>query len=120
MTANSVDVTIDVHSFANVDSQKVDHFMRMQLRMLEIRNEIEMLENPVIRRTFEDVHFKVKSNNKFDQKSNIHVVTMVDTINKQMAYFDTVKRMIDTDGMGSEIVKFTPSLMVCTTLNMRF
>lgn len=93
--------------------------MRMQLRMLEIRNEIEMLENPVIRRTYEDVHFKVKSNNmatgKSDQKSNIHIVTTLDTMDKQLAYFDTVGKSIDAD----EIVKFVPSLMVRSMCNMR-
>lgn len=86
--------------------------MRMQLRMLEIRNEIEMLENPVIRKTYEDVHFKVKSNNnaadKCDQKSNVHIVTMVDTIKKQLEYFDTIGKIVGDD----EIVKFAPSLKV--------
>lgn len=90
--------------------------MRMQLRMLEIRNEIEMLENPVIRKTYEDVHFKVKSNNSTmtgegDHKSNIFIVTMMDTIGKQMEYFDAVKKMINAD----EIVNFAPSLMVRIT-----
>lgn len=100
-------------NFDHVDSEKVDHFMRMQLRMLEIRNEIEMLENPIIRKTYENVHFKVKSNNnatdKCDQKANVYVVTKADTIDKQMDYFDTVKQLIGAD----EIVKCAPSLMVC-------
>lgn len=85
--------------------------MRMQLRKIEIRNEIEMLENPVIRKTYEDVHFKAKSNNnvsKYDQKANVFIVTMEDTIIKQMEYFESVKRAIGDD----EIVKFVPSLKV--------
>lgn len=96
-----------------VDSQKVDRFMRMQLRMLEIRNEIEMLENPVIRKTYEEVHFKAKSSNdatsKYDRKSNVYVVTKPDTIDKQMEYFESVKKLIGAD----EVVKCSPSLMVC-------
>lgn len=94
--------------------QKVDHFMRMQLRMLEVRNEIEMLENPVIRRTYEEVHFKAKSPNDKatdkcgNQKSNVHIVTMMDTIGKQIEYIETVGKIVGDD----EIVKFAPSLMV--------
>lgn len=88
--------------------------MRMQLRMLQIRNEIEMLEDPGIRKTYEDVHFKAKLINsaadKSDQKPNAHIVTMVDSINKQMTYFETIKNMIGAD----EIVKCAPSLMVRT------
>lgn len=90
--------------------------MRMQLRMLEIRNEIEMLENPVIRKTYEDVHIKVKSNSnaadKSDQKPNVYVVTMADTINKQMEYFESIQKMIGAD----EVVKCAPSLLVCSLI----
>lgn len=86
--------------------------MRMQLRMIEIRNEIEMLENPVIRKTYEDVHFKAKSNNndsKYDQKANVYIVTTENTIAKQMEYFNLIKRTIG----GDEVVKCVPSLKVC-------
>lgn len=108
---NNVDV--DLTRFRSlVDSEKVDHLMRMQLRILQIRNEIEMLEDPGIRKTYEDVHFKAKSidnaADKSDQKPGVHVVTMVDSINKQMEYFETIKNMIGAD----EIVKCTSSLMV--------
>lgn len=85
--------------------------MRMQLRMLEIRNEIEMLENPVFRQTYEDVKFKTKSNNnniKYDQKSNVYIVTKEDTFDKQLVYFEAAKKIVGTD----EAVKFVPSLKV--------
>lgn len=86
--------------------------MRMQLRMLEIRHKIEMLENPGLRKTYEDVYFKAESNNgaadKSDQKPNVHIVTMVDTIDKQMEYLETIKQNIGAE----EVVKCAPSLMV--------
>lgn len=91
----------------------------MQLRMIEIRNEMEMLESPLLRKIYEEVHFKVKSNNsntKNDQKSNVYIVTKEDTIAKQMEYFDAAKKAIGAD----EVVKFVPSLKVCIgTLLMR-
>lgn len=83
----------------------------MQLRMMEIRNEIEMLENPVFRRTYEDVHFKAKANNnnvKYDQKSNVYIVTKEDSFNKQMEYFESARKLVG----DNEIVKFIPSLKV--------
>lgn len=85
--------------------------MRINLRMMEIRNEMGMLENPIFRRTYEDIHFKVKSNNnnvKYDQKANVYVVTKEDTFTKQMEFFDAAKRLIGAE----EVVKFAPSLMV--------
>lgn len=95
----------------NSDPKKVESFMRMQLRMMEIHNKIDMLENPVIRQTYEDVHFKVKSNNnnvKYDQKANLYVVTKEDTFAKQMEYFEAARRMVGAD----EVIKFVPSLKV--------
>lgn len=87
--------------------------MRMQLRMLEIRNELGMLENATMRKTYEDVYFKAKSNGAVttgngQQKSNVHIVTMADTITKQMEYFETVKKLI----AAHDLVKCSPSLMV--------
>lgn len=85
--------------------------MRLQLRMIEIRNEIEMLENPVFRRTYEDVHFKAKSNSnkvKYDQKANVHIVTKRETLNRQMEYLEAARKIIGSD----EVVKFVPSLKV--------
>lgn len=83
----------------------------MQLRMMEVRNEIEMLENPVFRRTYEDVHFKTKSNNnnvKYDQTSNVYIVTKEDSFTKQLEYFESARNVIGAD----EIVKLVPSLKV--------
>lgn len=85
--------------------------MRLQLRMIEIRNEIEMLENPIFRRTYEDVHFKAKSNSnkaKYDQKANVHIITKEDTFNRQMEYLEAAKNIIG----ANEVVKFVPSLKV--------
>lgn len=86
----------------------------MQLRLVEIRNEVEMLENPTFRRTYENLHFKEKSkNNKIrsDQKANNFIVTMEDTINKQMEFVAAVAKLIG----GDEVVKFNPSLKVVDT-----
>lgn len=97
-----------------LDQDKVEGLMRLQLRIIEIRNEIEMLENPVFRRTYEEINFKVKSNNnkmKYDQKVNVHVVTKEDTFTGQMKYLEAAKKLIGAD----EIVKFAPSLKVTTT-----
>lgn len=88
--------------------------MRLQLRMIEIRNEIEMLENPVFRRTYEDVHFKAKSNNntiKYDQKANVYIVTKKDTVTRQMEYLEAARKLIGVD----ELVEFVPSLKVKAT-----
>lgn len=83
----------------------------MQFRMMEIRNEIEMLENPVFRRTYEDVHFKAKSNNnyvKYDQKSNVYIVTNENPLTMQIDYLKSARRLVGAD----EIVKIIPSLKV--------
>lgn len=98
-------------SFCLKDPQKIEGFMRMQLRMIEIRNEIEMVENPVFRRTYEEIHFKVKSNNnniKNDEKANVYIVTNKDTFAKHMEYFEAAKRLVG----ANEVVHFVPSLKV--------
>lgn len=97
----------------HLDPQKIHHFTRMQLRMIEIRNEIEMLENPIFRRTYEDIHFKSKSNNnhvKYDQKANFYIVTKEDTFARQMEYLEAARTLVG----ANEIVKFVPSLKVRT------
>lgn len=84
--------------------------MHMQLRMMEIRNKIEMLENPVMRKTYEDVHFNTNNNVKSnDHKLNVFVVTKDDTIAKTVEYLNAAKIAIGAD----EIVKLMPSLKVC-------
>lgn len=83
----------------------------MKLRMIEIRNEIEVLENPVLRRTYEGIHFKVKSNNnntKFDEKPNVYIVNKPAAFEKQMEYFDAARKLIDAD----QTVQCVPSLQV--------
>lgn len=95
----------------SIDPEKVGCFMRMQLRLVEIRNEVEMLVNPMFRRTYEDLHFKAESKNnntKYDETANVFIVTKEDTINKQMEYLDAAKKLLGSD----EIVKFSPSLKV--------
>lgn len=97
----------------HLDPQKIHHFTRMQLRMIEIRNEIEMLENPIFRRTYEDIHFKSKSNNnhvKYDQKANFYIVTKKDTFARQMEYLEAARTLVG----ANEIVEFIPSLKVRT------
>lgn len=102
-----------------LDPQKVEDFMRMQLRMIEIRNQIEMLENPVIRKTYESINFKVKQVNNndriCDETPNVYIVTKEDTITKQMEYFDAAKKMIGAD----VVVKFVPTLMVCCLIKLK-
>lgn len=86
--------------------------MRMQLRMVEIRNEVEMLENPMFRKAYEDLHFKEKSknnNDKCNQNINTLIVTKKDNMKKMMEYFEAIEKLIG----GDTAVDYFPSLKVC-------
>lgn len=94
------------------DSEKIGHFMHMQLRMVEIRNEVEMLENPMFRKAYEDLHFKEKSknnNDKCNQNINTLIVTKKDNMKKMMEYFEAIEKLIG----GDTAVDYFPSLKVC-------
>ncbi|XP_031623409.1 protein nessun dorma isoform X2 [Contarinia nasturtii] len=93
---------------ADEDPEKIEDFLRMQLRMIQIRNEIEVLENPVLRRTYENINFKVKPNNNNDQKAKVYSVTN-GTLDRQLEYFESIRKLVD----GRESVTFLPSLKDC-------
>lgn len=87
--------------------------MRMHLRLVEIRNEIEMLENPVLRKIYEDINFNAKvikntKNASVDQKPSVYIVTKKATLQKQMEYLEVAKTLIGSD----EVVNMLPSLKV--------
>lgn len=89
----------------------------MHLRLFEIRKEIEILENPVFRKIYEDVHFnkKLVNNNKnlsVEQKPSIYIVTKKDSLPKQMEYLEAAKALIGND----DPVNMLPSLKVCDHL----
>lgn len=88
--------------------------MRLHLRLAMIRNEIELLENPIMRRTYEEIHFQPKAiANGLDvhnQKRNVNfIVTKEDTIGHQMEYLTAAKAFIDEE----KLVKITPTLKEC-------
>lgn len=85
--------------------------MRIQLRLVQIRNEIEILENPMFRRTYEEIYFTPKNSMKGPLKSlnpSNFIVTKKDTISGQIEYLDAAKAIIGTDQM----VNLLPSLKV--------
>lgn len=83
--------------------------MRTKLRLIEIRNEIEMLQNPLLRKAYEEVHFEsVDNNNAANQKPSIFIVTKKDSIAKQIEYLEAAKGLIP----NNEMVNMLPSLKV--------
>lgn len=83
--------------------------MRIQLRLVQIRNEIEILESPILRETYENVHFPTKNIAKDSSKNpRVFVVTKEDTIAKQIEYLESAKSVVAADGT----VNLLPSLKV--------
>ncbi|XP_058061847.1 protein nessun dorma [Anopheles bellator] len=65
--------------------------LKLNLRLNNIRNEIEILQNPVMRAVYEKVRFSCGTG----QSPKAYVVTQVGTIDQQLAYLEQTKAMID-------------------------
>lgn len=86
--------------------------MRLHLRLVIIRNEIELLENSEMRKIYEEINFHPMGNTNeigaHGQQTNVFIVTKVDTIGRQMEYLTAAKTYINAD----EVVKIIPTLKV--------
>lgn len=82
--------------------------MRLHLRLAVIRNEIELLENPEMRRVYEEINFNTKPSNDNGSEAKSYIVTSRGTIDKQIEYFNAAKSFIGDD----KIVHVVPSLKV--------
>lgn len=99
-------------SIFSADRSTVTDLMKLHLRLAVIRNEIELLENPVMRKIYEEINFPPKAiANELDardQKVNVFIVTKEDTIGHQMEYLAAAKGFIDEE----KVVKIVPTLKV--------
>lgn len=89
--------------------------MRTQLRLVQIRNEIEVLENPVLRKTYEELHVCPKNTAKnlsSNEPPNTFVVMKKDKISKQIDYINMAKTHVDADAPNN----FVMSLKVCSLI----
>lgn len=82
--------------------------MRLHLRLAVIRNEIELLENPEMRKIYEEINFQPKAVTNGDGYANVFIVTKEDTIAHQIEYLTAAKAAIDND----KVVKIVPTLKV--------
>lgn len=83
--------------------------MRLQLRLVQIHNDIDLLINPVLRRTYEKLHITPKSDiDQVTGQSKVFIVTKPDTIGNHYQYLETANRSLPIN----QIVELSPSLKV--------
>lgn len=84
--------------------------MKLHLRLAVIRNEIELLENPEMRKIYEEINFKEKTFQIIDTnvKPISYIVTRDDSLDKQIEYLKAVRSYTQSD----KVVKIVPSLKV--------
>lgn len=83
--------------------------MRFHLRLAVIRSEIEMLENPDMRKIYEEINFPKENQCLADKKpSASYIVVNDDTIPNQISYLDAAKQFVGNE----EVVKIISSLKV--------
>lgn len=95
------------------DPQKVKNLLHTKLRMVQIRNEIEMLQNPSLRKAYEEVNFKTDSasngsGKKTSDKPSVFIVTNKSPISGQIEYMEAAKLHVQSN----EAVTLLPSLKV--------
>lgn len=83
--------------------------------MLQIRNEIEMLQNPMLRKAYEEVNFTADTVNSGNGMKtlgtpNVFIVTRKSTIKQQIEFMEVAKMHITND----ETINFLPTLKVET------
>lgn len=83
------------------------NLMRLHLRMAVIKNEIELLENPEMRKMYEEIHFSTKVDGQSSGSTN-YVVSRDGTIAQHMNYLEAAKVFIAQD----KSVKIIPALQV--------
>lgn len=91
--------------------------MRLHLRLAVIRNEIELLENPEMRKIYEEINFKEKGTEKpnANHKPMNYIVTRDDTLDNQIEYLKAVKSYTQTN----KLVKIIPTLKVICPSNSK-
>lgn len=81
--------------------------------MVQIRSEIEMLQNPMLRKAYETIHFKADPNGagngrKLSDKPSVYIITKKCSINEQIDFMAEVKKHVSSN----EPVNLLPSLKV--------
>lgn len=81
--------------------------------MVQIRNEIEMLQNPTLRKAYEEVNFKMesasnRSGKKTSDKPSVFIVTSKLPISQQIEYMEAAKIHVP----NNEAVTLLPTLKV--------
>lgn len=91
------------------DKNQLTDLMRFHLRLAVIRNEIEMLENPVMRKIYEEINFPKENGCLSDKKpSSSYIVVKDNTIPNQINYLDAAKAFVGNE----DVVKIISSLKV--------
>lgn len=88
----------------STNSPNVQNLVNIQVRMIQIRTEIELLENPVLRNTIIQNRKQV-SQEKPNTIPQNWLVCSEDNIDNHMSFLNSVKTKI-----GNENVRFVPSL----------
>lgn len=96
-----------------LDPRKVQDLLSTKLRMVQIRNEIEMLQNPMLRKAYETIHFKAdtagaENGKKISSKPSVFVITKKCSINEQIEFMEEAKKHVSSH----EPVNLLPSLQV--------
>ncbi|XP_049548137.1 protein nessun dorma-like [Anopheles darlingi] len=88
-----------------LENERSCDLLKLNMRLAAIKNEMEILENPVMRAVFEKVRFGDA------KKLTVHsrlafIVTQIDTVEKQLEYLERTRALID----GEMQVKMCESL----------
>lgn len=97
-----------LYSQSPTGRSKVTDLMRLHLRLAVIRNEIELLENPAMRKIYEEINFQPKITGNDRNPSSVLIVTKTDTIDHQMEYLAAIRKRI----AENKVVKISPTLKV--------
>lgn len=101
----------DDSNLSNGSRKKDLHtLMGLHLRLAQIKNEFEMLENPDMRTIYKEIKFPQIKTNSFDNVDcNVFIVTKVGTLDEQSAFIEMAKTIIGE----KKLVK------LCTTLQVK-
>lgn len=111
----------------------IKDLMKLHLRLATIRNEIELLENPQMRKIYEEMKYSRKLNNadknwkrcadniKSDCKPiRTYIVSLPGSLNNQLKYLDMVKAMIPVDKSVQIVSSLQEALDICNACDEIF
>lgn len=81
----------------NLDSNKINDLIRMHIRLNTIKNEIDILENPDMRKAFEENLNSNLNGNKSKTTCNSFMVTFPGSITDQINHLHSLKTIINND-----------------------